>query len=240
MSRLLDLLPSSFKQRLKVKIGAPHMYWSIENLKRNGFRPRVIADVGAFTGEFTRKVRRTFPDASFYMFEANPGMEKVLKAFADEHPENVKLFMKCLGSTAGQVISFHLMEPAGSVLEEHFDQHFPPVSLSTETLDNIFTGENVEKVDFIKLDVQGYELEVLKGFSKYLPSVDVVLMEVSLMDIHRKVPLFRDVVEFMYQAGFVAYDICSVAARRPIDLALWQTDLIFVKENSSFRLDKRY
>jgi len=60
------------------------------------------------------------------------------------------------------------------------------------------------------------------------------------VDIHRGVPLFRYVVEFMYDSGFVAYDICSVSARRPIDLALWQTDLIFVRENSVFRADKRY
>jgi len=221
-------------------LGAPHMYWSIENLKKNGFNPKVIADVGAFRGEFTEEVSKTFPDAKFFMFEANPSKEEGLKAFSKKYGEKVKLYMNCLGSTAGQEVTFHQMEMASSVLDEHIDQHSNTVKLLTQTLDNIFTAENISKVDFIKLDVQGYEVEILKGFTKYMPTVDVIFIEVSLLDIHKGVPLFRDVVEFMYGFGFVAYDICSVSARRPLDMAMWQTDLIFVKENSSFRADKRY
>jgi hypothetical protein len=92
----------------------------------------------------------------------------------------------------------------------------------------------------MKLDVQGYELEVLKGGDKILPNTEAVILEVSLLDIHKNVPLLRDVVNFMYDYGFVAYDICSVSARRPLDRALWQTDLLFVKENSKFRQNKSY
>ena len=216
------------------------MYWSIENMKRNGFDPKVIADVGAFKGEFTEEVGKTFPDARFFMFEANPNKEEGLRAFEKKYGANAKLFMSCLGSTAGQEVTFHQMEMASSVLDEHFDQKANTVTLKTQTLDNIFTAENIPKVDFIKLDVQGYEVEILKGFTKYMPTVDAIFIEVSLLDIHKGVPLFRDVVEFMYGFGFVAYDICSVSARRPLDMAMWQTDLIFVKENSPLRADKRY
>ncbi|AXY77103.1 FkbM family methyltransferase [Paraflavitalea soli] len=240
MASLLSLIPDSVKRKIKLQLGAPHIYWSIENLKRNGFAPKVIADVGAYEGEFTTEVYKTFPDATFYMFEANPQKEAGLKEVTGKYPGHTKLFMNCLGSKAGQDVSFHLMETASSVLDEHFDQHVPAIALKTETLDNIFSKEGIVKVDMIKLDVQGYEVEILKGFEKYLPTLDVIVTEVSLLDIHKGVPLFRDVVNFMYDYGFVAYDICSVSARRPLDQALWQTDLIFVKENSAFRADKRY
>jgi len=110
--------------------------------------------------------------------------------------------MSCLGSTPGQAVTFHQMENASSVLDEHIDQKVNTVTLLTQTLDNIFTAGNIPKVDFIKLDVQGYEIEILKGFVKYMPTVDVILLEVSLLDIHVGVPLFRDVVEFMYGYGF--------------------------------------
>ncbi len=240
MVRLLNLIPVSFKRKIKLKLGAPHLYWSIENLKKNGFNPKVIADVGAYKGEFTEEVIKIFPDADYYLFEANPEREPDLKAFSEKYSSRTKLFMHCLGKEAGQNVQFHLIETASSVLDEHVDQKAGTVTLQTETLDNIFTAEKIPKVDFIKLDVQGYELEILKGFSRYLPTVEVVLAEVSLLDIHKGVPLFRDVVEFMYGYGFVAYDICSVSARRPLDGAMWQTDLIFVKENSFLRSDKRY
>jgi len=221
-------------------MGAPHMYWSIENLKRNGFNPKVIADVGAFRGEFTREVITTFPNARFFLFEANPHKEAELRAIHAKYGDRVKILMNCLAGTAGTEVVFHLMEMASSVLDEHIDQHAPAVVLRTETLDNVFEREGIQKVDFIKLDAQGYELEILSGFRKYLPTVDAVLIEVSLIDIHKGVPLLRDVVEFMHDFGFAVYDICSVAARRPLDNALWQTDLMFVKENSPLRADKRY
>lgn len=240
MARLLSLIPDAVKRKIKLQLGAPHIYWSIENLKRNGFAPKVIADVGAYAGEFTTEMHKIFSEAECYMFEANPQKEVELKAVVNKHAGKSKLFMHCLGSRAGEEVTFHLMETASSVLDEHFDQQAPAVTLRTETLDNIFTKAEVSKVNMIKLDVQGYELEILKGFTKYLPSVDVVVTEVSLLDIHKGVPLFRDVVNFMFEYGFVAYDICSVSARRPLDQALWQTDLIFVKENSAFRSDKRY
>jgi FkbM family methyltransferase len=240
MARLLSLIPDSVKRKIKLQLGAPHIYWSIDNLKRNGFSPKVIADVGAYEGEFTTEVLKTFPDATFHMFEANPQKEAGLKSVLAKYPQHTKLHMNCLGSKAGQEVSFHLMETASSVLDEHVDQHAPTVVLKTETLDNIFTAAGVGKVDMIKLDVQGYEVEILKGFEKYLPTVDVIVTEVSLLDIHKGVPLFRDVINFMYDYGFVTYDICSVSARRPLDQALWQTDLIFVKENSALRADKRY
>jgi hypothetical protein len=107
-------------------------------------------------------------------------------------------------------------------------------------LNEVIERQAIQKVDFLKLDVQGYELEVLKGFDRYLSETDVILSEVSLLDIHKGVPLIKDVLDFMHGCGFVVYDICSVSTRRPLDHALWQTDLMFVKEDSAFRKDKRY
>ena len=110
----------------------------------------------------------------------------------------------------------------------------------TTTLNDVVKRNRIEKVDFLKLDVQGYELEILKGFDQYINTTDVILSEVSLLDIHKEVPLMRDVLNFMHRFGFVVYDICSVNTRRPLDNALWQMDLIFVKENSIFRSNKAY
>ena len=96
-----------------------------------------------------------------------------------------------------------------------------------------------EKVDFIKLDVQGYELEVLKGGQKALQSVECILMEVSLIGVNQGAPLLHEVISYMKNIGFFVYDICSFV-RRPIDQALWQIDVIFVKESSRLLKNKSY
>lgn len=240
MHLLLGLIPHALKEKVKRKMGVPDMFASMERLKRSGFNPKNIVDVGAYEGKWTETCMQVFPAANYFMFEANSQKEAALKKISGKYNGQVKYYLNCLGSKAGEEVTFHVMETASSVLDEFADNQSEVIVVKTETLDNTFNREGIDKIDFIKLDVQGYELEILKGFTGFLPVIEVILLEVSLLDIHKGVPLLHDVVGFMYQFGFVAYDICSVTTRRPLDNALWQTDLLFVKEQSIFRNDKRY
>ena len=108
-----------------------------------------------------------------------------------------------------------------------------------QTIDEIVKSKGIAAPNFLKLDVQGYELEVLKGAQSTLPQVSAVLAEVNLIDIHKGVHLLDELVLFMRDKGFVAYDICGLA-RRPLDQALWQADFIFVPRASVLRSDKRW
>jgi hypothetical protein len=72
-----------------------------------------------------------------------------------------------------------------------------------------------------------------------LPNIKAILAEISLLDIHQNTPLLADIVAWLNERDWVAYDICSFI-RRPLDQALWQTDIIFVPVNSPFRIDKRW
>ena len=51
-------------------------------------------------------------------------------------------------------------------------------------------------------------------------------------------PLFAEIVAWLNDRDWVAYDICGLT-RRPLDKALWQADLIFVPRNSPLRTDNR-
>jgi hypothetical protein len=107
-----------------------------------------------------------------------------------------------------------------------------------QTLANII--ENYSKLgfpDFIKLDVRGYELEVLKGFSENLTHVQFVLCEVSLIEINKGCPLISDAIRLMDDIGFITYDISSFI-RRPLDRALWQTDILFIKKTHLLNQNK--
>lgn len=238
---LTRLIPDSVKQEFKIKLGAPHMFWSLNNLKKNGLDAKQIVDIGAYKGEWTEELLKIFPNATYLMVEGNPEREPDLSAFVAKHkPANIKYEIALLGSTAGEQKNFHVMDTASSVLDEYTHSDAVTLKLTSHTLDQVAQKHHFNNVSLVKLDVQGYEVEVLKGGSQLLQQAEAVLMEVSLLDIHKNVPLLRDVLNFMYEYGFVAYDICSVAARRPKDRALWQTDVLFVKENSRYRSDKSY
>ena len=91
----------------------------------------------------------------------------------------------------------------------------------------------------LKLDVQGHEMEVLKGATIALAAAEVCLLEVTLLDLGYDTPLLLDTMQFMHAKGFQAYDI-SHFIRRPFDKALHQLDMFFVKINSPLIADKRW
>jgi len=156
-----------------------------------------------------------------------------------EQDGNAVVIETLLGAKIKDAVPFHEMETASSILEEHIPQKVPVRFFPMQTIDEIVRSKVVAAPDFLKLDVQGYELEVLKGALKTLPQVSAVLAEVNLIDIHRGAPLLDELVLFMRDGGFLAYDICGLA-RRPLDRALWQADFIFVPQDSALRSDKRW
>lgn len=245
MSRITQiigkLIPDSLKQEFKIKLGAPHVYWSIRNLRNNGLKGTHFVDIGAYHGEFTEAMIKLFPGAAHLMLEANPAKAEQLTAFTKRFPsENIRFEIALLDSEPREKARFHVMETASSALDEIADQGGTTIEVPSFTLDQILEKYQWPEISLMKLDVQGFELEILKGGKKSLELAEAVLLEVSLLDIHKNVPLLHEVTAFMYQYGFVAYDICSVSARRPLDRALWQTDILFVKEQSIYRNNKRY
>ncbi len=237
----LKLIPDAFKQGLKIKLGAPHMYWSIRNLKRNGLDATSIIDIGAYEGGWTEDVLKIFPDANYLLIEANPEKDAKLKAFARQHPRaKITHEIALLDSQTSTGKKFHLKETGSSAIDEHTQDDSKTVLLPTKRLDDLAKRHGFEKVSLLKVDVQGYELQVLKGAGQLLADTETALLEVSLLEINKGAPLMREVINFMYDHQFVVYDICSITTRRPLDMALWQTDLLFVKEHSVFRQNKGY
>lgn len=87
--------------------------------------------------------------------------------------------------------------------------------------------------------MQGAELDVLNGCQQALSETEVVVLEVSMFQFMEGAPEFHDVIFYMKERGFVAYDII-LEWNRPLDNALGQIDVVFVKEKSQFRRDHSF
>ena len=220
------------------RLGVPEIPLALERLRANGFVPRHIFDVGAHAGEFTKLCRQIWPTAKLTCFEVLPHRVKELHSWCvrDGNADVIELL---LGAEAKRAAPLHEMESASSVLEEHISQASLTRFYPMQTIDEIISSRSIAAPDLLKLDVQGYELEVLKGAQSALGHLSVILAEINLIDIHKNVPLLDDIVIFMRDRGFVAYDICGLT-RRPLDKALWQADFIFVPMESALRSDKRW
>ena len=84
----------------------------------------------------------------------------------------------------------------------------------------------------LKLDVQGSELDILRGGTKALEAAEIVVLEMSIIPINRGAPDFKEVYAFMDSHGFSITDIASFI-RRPMDDALVQMDVIFARKTSA-------
>jgi FkbM family methyltransferase len=168
------------------------------------------------------------------MIEANEEKRTTLEEAKMEL--GASLYMCLLGAEQGLEKVFYVMESGSSVFEEDSPLPRRRQSLKMRTLDSLFDKGNV---DFLKLDVQGYELEVLKGAETLLRTCQAVLLEVSLIEINKGAPLFCEVISFMAARGFEVCDFLGIH-RRPLDEATNQIDVLFVRRDSQLLTDTRH
>ncbi|NJL40139.1 MAG: FkbM family methyltransferase [Leptolyngbyaceae cyanobacterium SM1_4_3] len=87
--------------------------------------------------------------------------------------------------------------------------------LETTTLDTFCQQEGIEEIDFLQLDVQGAELQVLEGASQILEnSILAIQTEVSFSELYTSQPLFSEIDTHLRSAGFALFDFDLDAARR--------------------------
>jgi FkbM family methyltransferase len=201
--------------------------WAV---RKHGLSPAFCVDVGAYTGRWTRVCRQIFPSAGVLMVEAQESKRAVLEHVAAELGQGVALEIALLGSEDGRRVRFVEMETGSSVFEERSTFDRSVVEKELKTLDRLLAEGSYPTVDLLKLDVQGYELEVMRGASTALKTARAVLLEASFLPINQGGPLIVDVLTFMRDAGFQLFDLFSVSRRR--DDILLQSDLLFVRADS--------
>lgn len=206
---------------------------SLQALKDRGFAPRTILDIGAYQGEWTRTAKAIFPEASVIMVDAQEGKRPFLQKVKDEFSSGVDFHIAFVGAEDDRELTFYEMETGSSAFEEQSSVPRTKKQVRTRSLGSILRQAGWTGVDFLKLDVQGYELEILKGAGNILDGVEFVLMEASLQRLNAGAPLLDEVIAFMRAKGFLAYDICSFF-RRPPGRILSQVDLLLVRESSRF------
>jgi FkbM family methyltransferase len=238
------MLPRSLKEAAKKEIhcrfGIPAMECSLENMRRLGFRPAGVVDIGAYKGEWTAMARGIFPEARFLMLEAQESQRVILEKVKGQNPASVNYRIALLGAENREGVDFHQYDvaPTGaSVLAAQAGAPARVVKCRMETLDAILSREGFRRPELIKIDVQGYELEVLKGGKEALAAAEAIALEVSLIELYQGSPLMHEVIAFMHERGFLCYDIPTLM-RRPSDQTLWQVDMIFVKAGSPLIQDK--
>lgn len=217
----------------KFRVGQPSMFGSLRNLARAGFSPGGIVDIGANVGAWSREAAAIFPGVPIHMIEGQASLEPQLKTTG--FPYTLTL----VGPEFRASAPFYLSGTGSSLLEEVTALDRERVELPVQRLDDLEGVRALPSPLLLKLDVQGYELEVLAGAAETLARTEVILSEVSLLEYNKGSPLMHEVIAWLAERGFLPYDICG-GLRRSSDRALFQTDLIFARSDSALRAKRKF
>jgi FkbM family methyltransferase len=219
------LFPLIIKKKVKIYLGVPSLKHTLLNLKSLGWQPTSVVDCGAYEGYWTKEFLSVFPKTKMLLIEAQKAKIGKIK---QNISKNIQVCCALLGATNDDEVFFSINETASSVVEDS-DNAF---KFTTTMLDSVISDMNFLSPNFIKLDVQGYEIEVLKGAKFALQTSEFVFVEMTLMPLNRE-PIILEVMNYMDAIGFQLYDI-SALMRKPYDKALYQIDGLFVKKDSKF------
>jgi len=196
--------------------------------------PNTVIDIGANKGQFSLFAREAWPRCQVIAFEPLPGpAAKYRKVFA-RIPE-VKLFQAAVGSEAGPM-EIHLSEREDSSsllpIAERMTGIFPEarsagrtITVQAGPLDRFIGAEELRGRVLLKLDVQGFELEALKGCEPYLGQVEHVYVECSYVELYRGQALIREVMNFLNERGFALVAEINLVAKNGVGKI--QSDCLF-------------
>jgi FkbM family methyltransferase len=230
----LQMFPYKWKRRLGVHLGAPDVRWSLGQLCRFGFYPKQIVDVGAFRGDWARICHDIFPEATITCVEPQEACQEELRKLASQY-SNIKVIRTLLGKTEQENVPFKEIGSGSSVLLDCEGGFRKPMT----TIDALIADGHCKPPELLKIDVQGYELEILEGYTRSFDCCQTIQIEISLLPIVQGAPLLHEVVNYLYKRGFVMFDVDELI-RAPSDGAVWQIDALFCRIGSPLRMKRTW
>lgn len=209
-------------------------------LNKPWLRPESIAtvlDVGANEGQFIKVARVLFPKASILAFEPIPRLTRSLQALLSERGNGAVFPIACGRESAMMPLHLARHSFATSLLQPTALRvpYFPSleseetIEVKVERLDHAVRASPLARAPYLlKIDVQGFEWEVLQGSIDILPDVSVILCEVNAVAFYAGQAAFEQIYGFLYQHNFRLVDIGEPIRARPTGEVLY-FDVAFLK-----------
>ena len=122
--------------------------------------------------------------------------------------------------------SSSLLKPIQTISSKYLTKEIRKVSV--KKLDKILALRNIKRPSILKLDVQGFELEVLKGSLEIFKMIDYIITEVSFIEIYENQVMENKLLDFIYSKKFKLEKKCNSSKS---DKQLFQEDVLFIMQN---------
>lgn len=205
----------------------------IAHLKSEGHEPRSLLDVGAHVGSFSVAFRKAFPGCVPVLVEPNPHCRQALEATGFEH------HLVAASDRAGHAELFltrEWLQSTGCSLYRENTSFFRDDVVVRETvptarLDDLLAGRHF---DFVKIDTQGAELDVLRGGAAILKQAQHILVEISLVNYNEGGARAEDVFAALDSLGFHCTDVTEFHRLNGVgNGGLLQIDVLFAPRRAT-------
>lgn len=170
-----------------------------------------ILEAGAHNGESTQQLLKNWPQATLYAFEPNPTAYEKLKLVASKYT-NVFTYPFALYDSNG-VVSFYVQtkynnDGASSLLMANPSPAYKDlyeekkITVTCTTLDSWAKKHNVQAIDFMWLDMEGVELQVLKAVEQILKTTKAIYTETNFQEFRLGMTQFKNLHDFLISKGF--------------------------------------
>jgi FkbM family methyltransferase len=195
-------------------------------LINKGLKINVIFDIGAFRGDWSKSLNETaLKNKDFYLFEANEENKEFLVN------SGFKFFLNVLSDQKKEVTFFSRSSTGDSYLVEQtsfYQNDLKPILKQTVKLDDLVKKEKLPFPDFIKIDTQGSELDILKGAHQSISLCSLIYLECPIIEYNLNAPNLNEYISHLNSINFIPFDICEV---HRIDNVVIQIDILFIKKN---------
>lgn len=169
----------------------------------------LVCDVGAHVGVKARQFRQLFPSARVLCFEPFQDTYRVLAKTLEGDP-NVECFQLALSAKEGSLeVPFRPLSVDNTIVPRPDDAPTSRETVQLSTLDAFAARRGLEKIDFLKIDTEGGDLEVLRGAVGLLGRGAVRFVQVEsgmFRGNHKHVP-FRQLADFLEERGYALFGL---------------------------------
>jgi FkbM family methyltransferase len=209
----------------------------------------IIVEAGGRDGIDTIKMARFWPRSIVYTFEPVPELYEIISskikrfsrikayplALAEKNGTSrfyLSEYWRSLGTVSG---SSSLLQPKEHLIYDHSVIFPRSMKVETRKLDDWASENEISKIDFLWLDMQGYELNMLKA-SELGKKAKAIYIEVSFVEAYQGQYLYEDVKRWMHDHGFslaaVDFDEDSIASEL-MKTNRYFGNAIFIRSNES-------
>ncbi|MEE2639727.1 MAG: FkbM family methyltransferase, partial [Planctomycetota bacterium] len=177
------------------------------NLKKRGFSPRHVLDIGANQGKWSEPCRKVFPEAVFTLIEPQSEMKRPLDEFCRRSPQSSWHQMGV--SNEQSVLPFIVYEDqVSSTFDFDSSQKIRDCEvrqIEVTTVNDLIESGTCKVPDILKIDAEGYEARILETADRAIGHCELVFLEAQLFNDQSECNLLN-LMKLMDDAGYATYD----------------------------------